>query len=102
MKGLSRELLIETGLLLLDEVGLDGLSVRRLAAELDVHFLMLAVAAGVLVSDVVEVMPDCAKAGAETPATMAETIRNFLKDIDLTLVVLWQWWWRTFSVAARF
>lgn len=37
MKGLSRELLIETGLRLLDEVGLDGLSVRRLAAELGVR-----------------------------------------------------------------
>ena len=37
MKGLSRELLIETGLRLLDEVGLDGLSVRRLAAELGVQ-----------------------------------------------------------------
>ena len=37
MKGLSRELLIDTGLRLLDEVGLDGLSVRRLAAELGVQ-----------------------------------------------------------------
>ncbi|GIM91556.1 TetR/AcrR family transcriptional regulator C-terminal domain-containing protein [Paractinoplanes toevensis] len=37
MKGLSREVLIETGLRLLDEVGLDGLSVRRLAAELGVQ-----------------------------------------------------------------
>jgi TetR/AcrR family tetracycline transcriptional repressor len=37
VKGLSRELLIETGLRLLDEVGLDGLSVRRLAAELGVR-----------------------------------------------------------------
>ena len=37
MKGLSRELLIETGLRLLDEVGLDKLSVRRLAAELGVQ-----------------------------------------------------------------
>jgi TetR/AcrR family tetracycline transcriptional repressor len=37
VKGLSRELLIETGLRLLDEVGLDGLSVRRLAAELGVQ-----------------------------------------------------------------
>jgi TetR/AcrR family transcriptional regulator, tetracycline repressor protein len=37
VKGLSRALLIETGLRLLDEVGLDGLSVRRLAAELGVQ-----------------------------------------------------------------
>jgi TetR/AcrR family transcriptional regulator, tetracycline repressor protein len=37
VKGLSRELLIQTGLRLLDEVGLDGLSVRRLAAELGVQ-----------------------------------------------------------------
>ncbi len=37
MKGLSRELLIETGLRLLDEVGLDGLTVRKLAAELGVQ-----------------------------------------------------------------
>lgn len=37
MKGLSRDVLIETGLRLLDEVGLDGLSVRRLAAELGVQ-----------------------------------------------------------------
>jgi len=37
VKGLSRELLIDTGLRLLDEVGLDGLSVRRLAAELGVQ-----------------------------------------------------------------
>jgi TetR/AcrR family tetracycline transcriptional repressor len=34
---LTRELLIETGLRLLDEVGLDKLSVRRLAAELGVQ-----------------------------------------------------------------
>jgi TetR/AcrR family transcriptional regulator, tetracycline repressor protein len=34
--GLTREVLIETALRLLDEVGLDGLTVRRLAAELDV------------------------------------------------------------------
>ena len=37
MKGLSREVLIETGLRLLDEVGLDGLTVRRLASELGVQ-----------------------------------------------------------------
>ncbi|GAA0539722.1 TetR/AcrR family transcriptional regulator C-terminal domain-containing protein [Paractinoplanes ferrugineus] len=37
MKGLSREVLIEAGLRLLDEVGLDGLSVRRLATELGVQ-----------------------------------------------------------------
>lgn len=37
MKGLSREVLIETGLRLLDEVGLDGLTVRRLATELGVQ-----------------------------------------------------------------
>jgi TetR/AcrR family transcriptional regulator, tetracycline repressor protein len=37
VKGLSRELLVATGLRLLDEVGLDGLSVRRLAAELGVR-----------------------------------------------------------------
>jgi TetR/AcrR family tetracycline transcriptional repressor len=37
VKGLSRELLIQTGLRLLDEVGLDGLSVRKLAAELGVQ-----------------------------------------------------------------
>ena len=37
MKGLSRELLIETGLRLLDDVGLDGLTVRRLATELGVQ-----------------------------------------------------------------
>ena len=37
MKGLSREVLIEAGLRLLDEVGLDGLSVRKLAAALGVQ-----------------------------------------------------------------
>ncbi|MEV4343385.1 TetR/AcrR family transcriptional regulator C-terminal domain-containing protein [Actinoplanes sp. NPDC049596] len=37
MKGLSREVLIDAGLRLLDEVGLDGLSVRKLAASLDVQ-----------------------------------------------------------------
>jgi TetR/AcrR family tetracycline transcriptional repressor len=37
VKGLSREVLIETGLRLLDEVGLDGLTVRRLATELRVQ-----------------------------------------------------------------
>jgi TetR/AcrR family tetracycline transcriptional repressor len=37
VKGLSREVLIETGLRLLDEVGLDGLTVRRLATELGVQ-----------------------------------------------------------------
>ena len=37
MKGLSRELLVETGLRLLDEVGLEGLTVRRLATELGVQ-----------------------------------------------------------------
>ncbi|MFC4534333.1 TetR/AcrR family transcriptional regulator C-terminal domain-containing protein [Sphaerisporangium dianthi] len=35
--GLSRQTLIETGLRLLDEVGLEGLTVRRLAAELGVQ-----------------------------------------------------------------
>ncbi|MEU0568165.1 TetR/AcrR family transcriptional regulator C-terminal domain-containing protein [Nonomuraea sp. NPDC005983] len=35
--GLSRHLLIETALRLLDEVGLEGLTVRRLAAELGVQ-----------------------------------------------------------------
>jgi TetR/AcrR family tetracycline transcriptional repressor len=35
--GLTRHTLIETGLRLLDEVGLDGLTVRRLAAELGVR-----------------------------------------------------------------
>jgi TetR/AcrR family transcriptional regulator, tetracycline repressor protein len=34
--GLTRQTLIEAGLRLLDEVGLDGLTVRRLAAEFDV------------------------------------------------------------------
>jgi TetR/AcrR family transcriptional regulator, tetracycline repressor protein len=34
--GLTRQILIEAGLRLLDEVGLDGLTVRRLAAEFDV------------------------------------------------------------------
>jgi TetR/AcrR family tetracycline transcriptional repressor len=37
VKGLTREVLIEAGLKLLDEVGLDGLTVRRLAAELGVQ-----------------------------------------------------------------
>ena len=37
MKGLSREVLVEAGLRLLDEVGLDGLSVRKLAAALGVQ-----------------------------------------------------------------
>ena len=37
MKGLTREVLIETGLRLLGEVGLDGLTVRRLATELGVQ-----------------------------------------------------------------
>jgi TetR/AcrR family transcriptional regulator, tetracycline repressor protein len=37
VKGLSREVLVETGLRLLDEVGLDGLTVRKLAAELGVQ-----------------------------------------------------------------
>jgi TetR/AcrR family tetracycline transcriptional repressor len=37
VKGLSREVLVETGLKLLDDVGLDGLTVRRLAAELGVQ-----------------------------------------------------------------
>ncbi|AGL20532.1 TetR/AcrR family transcriptional regulator C-terminal domain-containing protein [Actinoplanes sp. N902-109] len=37
MKGLTRAVLIQTGLRLLDEVGLDGLSVRRLATELGVQ-----------------------------------------------------------------
>ncbi|WP_336205269.1 TetR/AcrR family transcriptional regulator C-terminal domain-containing protein [Nonomuraea sp. LPB2021202275-12-8] len=35
--GLSRQLLIDTALRLLDEVGLEGLTVRRLAAELGVQ-----------------------------------------------------------------
>jgi TetR/AcrR family transcriptional regulator, tetracycline repressor protein len=37
VKGLTRDVLIEAGLKLLDEVGLDGLTVRRLAAELGVQ-----------------------------------------------------------------
>jgi AcrR family transcriptional regulator len=37
VKGLSRDVLVETGLRLLDEVGLDGLTVRRLATELGVQ-----------------------------------------------------------------
>jgi AcrR family transcriptional regulator len=37
VKGLTREVLIEAGLKLLDEVGLEGLTVRRLAAELGVQ-----------------------------------------------------------------
>jgi TetR/AcrR family tetracycline transcriptional repressor len=37
VKGLTREILVETGLRLLDEVGLDGLTVRRLATELGVQ-----------------------------------------------------------------
>lgn len=37
MKGLTRETLVDAGLRLLDEVGLDGLTVRRLAAELGVQ-----------------------------------------------------------------
>lgn len=37
MKGLTRDLLIRTGLRLLDEVGLDGLTVRKLAAEVGVQ-----------------------------------------------------------------
>ncbi|UQU66107.1 TetR/AcrR family transcriptional regulator C-terminal domain-containing protein [Couchioplanes caeruleus] len=37
MKGLTREVLIRTALRLLDEVGLDGLTVRKLAAELGVQ-----------------------------------------------------------------
>ncbi|MFI6498571.1 TetR/AcrR family transcriptional regulator C-terminal domain-containing protein [Nonomuraea typhae] len=36
-KKLTRQLLVETGLRLLDETGLDGLTVRRLAAELGVQ-----------------------------------------------------------------
>jgi TetR/AcrR family tetracycline transcriptional repressor len=36
VKGLTRDVLINAGLKLLDEVGLDGLTVRRLAAELGV------------------------------------------------------------------
>jgi TetR/AcrR family tetracycline transcriptional repressor len=37
VKGLTRDVLIETGLRLLDEVGLDGLTVRRLATALGVQ-----------------------------------------------------------------
>lgn len=37
MKGLTRDILIDAGLALLDEVGLDGLTVRRLAAKLGVQ-----------------------------------------------------------------
>jgi TetR/AcrR family tetracycline transcriptional repressor len=37
VKGLTREVLIETGLRVLDKVGLDGLTVRRLATELGVQ-----------------------------------------------------------------
>ena len=37
MKGLTRDVLIEAGLKLLDETGLDGLTVRRLATELGVR-----------------------------------------------------------------
>jgi TetR/AcrR family tetracycline transcriptional repressor len=37
VKGLTRDVLIEAGLKLLDEVGLDGLTVRKLAAELGVQ-----------------------------------------------------------------
>ncbi|SNY11517.1 TetR/AcrR family transcriptional regulator C-terminal domain-containing protein [Paractinoplanes atraurantiacus] len=37
MKGLSREVLIDAGLRLLNEGGLDGLTVRKLAASLDVQ-----------------------------------------------------------------
>ncbi|GAA3339952.1 tetracycline resistance transcriptional repressor TetR(A) [Amorphoplanes nipponensis] len=37
MKGLTRDVLIEAALRLLDEVGLDGLTVRRLASELGVQ-----------------------------------------------------------------
>jgi len=37
VKGLTREVLIGAGLKLLDEVGLDGLTVRRLASELGVQ-----------------------------------------------------------------
>jgi TetR/AcrR family tetracycline transcriptional repressor len=37
VKGLTRDVLIDAGLKLLDEVGLDGLTVRRLAAELGVQ-----------------------------------------------------------------
>ena len=34
---LEREAIIEAAIALLDEVGLDGLSMRRLAKDLDVH-----------------------------------------------------------------
>lgn len=37
MKGLSRDVIVEAGLRLLDDVGLDGLTVRKLAAELGVQ-----------------------------------------------------------------
>lgn len=37
MKGLSRDVLIQAGLRLLDEVGLEGLTVRRLATDLGVQ-----------------------------------------------------------------
>jgi TetR/AcrR family transcriptional regulator, tetracycline repressor protein len=37
VKGLTRERLVEAGLRLLDQVGLDGLTVRRLATELGVQ-----------------------------------------------------------------
>ncbi len=37
MKGLTRDVLIEAGLQLLDEVGLDGLTVRKLASRLGVQ-----------------------------------------------------------------
>ena len=37
MKGLTRDVLIQAALRLLDEVGLDGLTVRKLAAELGVQ-----------------------------------------------------------------
>ena len=37
MKGLTRDVLIEAGLKLLNEVGLDGLTVRKLATELGVQ-----------------------------------------------------------------
>jgi TetR/AcrR family tetracycline transcriptional repressor len=37
VKGLTREVLIETGLRVLDKVGLEGLTVRRLATELGVQ-----------------------------------------------------------------
>ncbi|WP_305783004.1 TetR/AcrR family transcriptional regulator C-terminal domain-containing protein [Symbioplanes lichenis] len=37
MKGLSRDVIVRTALRLLDDTGLDGLTVRKLAAELDVQ-----------------------------------------------------------------